>query len=148
MEFRWNDQAHKLQGIDAPSIHSATLKELTKNSRHQNSMFAICVQSVKGAPTKEIGAEKQQLIDQFSDIFQEPNQVPPARELNHRIALKEGAEPVNVRPYRYAYFQKAEIEKQVHDMLQLGLIRSSTSSFSSPVLLVKKKDGSLRFCTN
>ena len=39
----------------------------------------------------------------------------------------------------YAYFPKAEIEKQVQDMIKLGLIRSSTSPFSSLVLLVKKK---------
>lgn len=52
-----------------------------------------------------------------------------------------------MRPYRYAYFQKAEIEKQVHDMLKLGLIRTSTSPFLSPVLLVKKKDGTWWFCT-
>jgi len=62
-----------------------------------------------------------------------------SREIDHHINLKEGTEPINVRPYKYAYFQKAEIEKQVHDMLKLGLIRSSTSPFSSPVLLVKKK---------
>ena len=105
-------------------------------------MFAICVQTANEAPKNGIGAKMQQLLDQFSDIFQEPNQIPPKRELDHRTALKEGAEPVIVRPYRYAYFQKAGIEKQVHDMLQLGLIRSNTSSFSSPVLLVKKKDGS------
>jgi hypothetical protein len=53
-----------------------------------------------------------------------------------------------VRPYRYAYFQNAKIEKQVHDMLKLGQIKSSTSPFLSLVLLVKKKDGSWRFCTN
>ncbi|KAL5779345.1 hypothetical protein ACOSQ2_010082 [Xanthoceras sorbifolium] len=78
----------------------------------------------------------------------EPKQLPPTREIDHRINLKEGIRPIKVRPYRYAYFQKSKIEKQVHNMLKLGLIRPSTSPLSSPVLLVKKKDGTWRFCTN
>ncbi|XP_021905112.1 uncharacterized protein LOC110820048 [Carica papaya] len=53
-----------------------------------------------------------------------------------------------LRPYRYAYFQRSEIEKQVNAILDSGLIRPSTSSFSSPVLLVHKKDGTLRFYTD
>lgn len=55
---------------------------------------------------------------------------------------------MNVRPYRYAYFQKGEIEKQIQNMLQMGLICPSINPFSSPVLLAKKKDGSWRFCTD
>ena len=42
-------------------------------------------------------------------------------------------------PYRYAPALKSEIEKQVADMLQSGIIESSKSEFSSSVILVKKK---------
>lgn len=90
----------------------------------------------------------QPVLEEYAALFQEPTQVPPHREIEHSIVLKEGTESVNVRPYRYAYFQKAEIERQVNEMLMAGLIRQSTSPFSSPVLLVKKKDGTWRFCTD
>jgi len=43
---------------------------------------------------------------------------------------------------------KDEIERQVQDMLSQGLIQCSSSAFTYPVLLVKKKDGSCRFCVD
>jgi len=62
--------------------------------------------------------------------------------------LAEGADPVKARPYRYPQSQKKEIEKMVGDMLQEGIIVPNTSPFSSPIILVKKKGGTWRFCTN
>ena len=78
----------------------------------------------------------------------EPSELPPRRACDHTIPLVPGASPVAIRQYRYAPKLKDEIEQQVSDMLQSGMIRPSTSPFSSPVLLVRKKDGSWRFCVD
>ncbi|GAU48361.1 hypothetical protein TSUD_282420 [Trifolium subterraneum] len=90
--------------------------------------------------------ELEGLLDKYEDIFKEPRGLPPRREKEHVINLKEGHDAVNVRPYRYPHHHKNEIETQVQELLTAGVIRHSTSSFSSPVILVKKKDGSWRMC--
>lgn len=84
----------------------------------------------------------------FAHVFDEPSSLPPSRAFDHSIPLMTGALPVNVRPYRYTPTQKDEIELQVKEMLAKGTIQPSSSPFSSPVLLVKKKDGTWRFCVD
>jgi hypothetical protein len=88
------------------------------------------------------------LLEQFESLFRAPTSLPPNRPVDHKIALPPNSTPVNVRPYRYPHFQKHEIELQIKDMLAQGLIQPSASAFSSPVLLVRKKDGSWRFCVD
>ncbi|KAF5477262.1 hypothetical protein F2P56_003913 [Juglans regia] len=68
-------------------------------------------------------------------------------QLNAQPAL-EGTSPISTRPYRYPYYQKTEIEKIVADLLKTGVIRPSSSPFSSPVLLVCKADGSWHLCVD
>ena len=53
-----------------------------------------------------------------------------------------------MRPYRVPEAQKERIEKCIDDMLDQGVIRPSASPRASPVVLVKKPDGSDRFCAD
>ncbi|KOM26277.1 hypothetical protein LR48_Vigan246s000500 [Vigna angularis] len=87
-------------------------------------------------------AELEDILEDFEDIFQEPKGLPPNRSMNHQIRVKVSVDPVNVRPYRYPHLLKTEIEKQVSEMLTSRIIRPSNSPYSSPVILVKKKDES------
>lgn len=88
------------------------------------------------------------ILARFEEVIKPVEGLPPSRTEDHAISLREGQEPISVRPYRYLQTQKDEIERLVEEMLRTGIIRPSTSPYSSPVLLVRKKDGSWRFCVN
>lgn len=90
----------------------------------------------------------QLLLKEFPLVCSVPSELPPVRSCDHTIPLVQGAQPVNIRPYRYPPALKDEIESQVAQMFQQGLIQPSMSSFASPVLLVKKKGGTWRFCVD
>ena len=49
-------------------------------------------------------------------------------------------------PYRLSYAENLELQRQIEDLLKKGLIAKSNSPYSSPVLFVKKKDGTMRMC--
>ncbi|KAL6331615.1 hypothetical protein AAG906_011555 [Vitis piasezkii] len=128
MQCRWKYET----GLRTTPIQPVEFQCLSKEARQGHALFAIYA-TEEGNSTPVL-QELKELIEAFDDIF----------HIEHQITLEEGTDPINVRPYRYAYFQKDEIERQVSDMLNSGLIRPSSSPFSSPVLLVKKKDGSWR----
>lgn len=88
------------------------------------------------------------LTMKYSSLFQPLTTLPPSRPIDHKITLIPNSAPMSVRPYRNPYYQKQEIEEQVASMLASGLIQPSFSPFSPPVLLVKKKDCSWRFCVD
>lgn len=82
----------------------------------------------------------QSLLTTYDDLLIIPTGFPQSRPFDHRIPLQPRATPINVLPYRYPHLQKAEIKRLVCDMLKDGILHPSTSPFSSPVMLIKKKD--------
>ena len=85
------------------------------------------------------------LISNFVDIFA-PNPKKPTlvKNMEHRIITTE-TQPVNRKPYRIPHAWHSEIDTQISEMLQNDIIRHSSSPWNAPVILVKKKDGSMRF---
>jgi len=81
------------------------------------------------------------LLQTYRQVFDVSSGLPPPRLHDHSIPLLEGSNPVKVKPYRYPHSQKAQIEKMIQEILNEGLIQPRTSSFSSPIILVKKTDG-------
>ncbi|CAM5127601.1 unnamed protein product [Eretmochelys imbricata] len=55
------------------------------------------------------------------------------------------AHPIRAQPYRVSPQAKTAIEREIQDMLQVGVIRPSGSAWASPV---HKPDGDIRFCTD
>ncbi|XP_061344472.1 uncharacterized protein LOC133290409 [Gastrolobium bilobum] len=86
------------------------------------SLEGIKVQEVSGILPELLELEQKiplpiwDILVQFQPVFQLPRGLPPFRGCDHAINLVEGARPVNVRPYRYGYHQKAEIEHQVSEL--------------------------------
>lgn len=58
------------------------------------------------------------------------------------------AKPVSAWRRKLSEEEHAYIKAEVEKYLQMGIIRPSYSSWSSPVVLAPKKDGTLRFCVN
>jgi len=79
-------------------------------------------------------------------VFEEPHLLPPACPYDQRIHLLPGSALVAVRPYHYPQLQMDELERQCAAMLAQGIIRQSTSPFSTPVIMVRKPDSMWRFC--
>jgi hypothetical protein len=97
---------------------------------------------------QDIPAPVAQVLSEFQDVLAESTELPPHMQYDPTIPLLPNDAPVNSRPYRYSPLHKDEIERQVKQLLQSGMITTSTSPFASPVLLVPAKDGSWQFCVD
>ncbi|GJX38873.1 putative reverse transcriptase domain-containing protein [Tanacetum coccineum] len=80
----------------------------------------------------------------FPDVFPEDlSGLPLTRQVEFQIDLKPGAAPVARAPYRLAPSKMKELSEQLKELSEKAFIRPSSSPWGSPVLFVKKKDGSI-----
>ena len=65
--------------------------------------------------------------------------------IQHRVKLTDDT-PIRCKPYPLPYTMRKELRNEVDSMLEMGVVRPSTSPYMSPIVMVKKKDGSNRVC--
>ena len=94
----------------------------------------------------------QTLLKAYQDVVPEDAEAkppyPPPRAIDHEIETIPGISPPNKPVYRMSPAELEELQRQLTDLLDRGLIRPSTSPYASPIIFVKKKDGSFRLCVD
>jgi hypothetical protein len=98
-------------------------------------------------PEPSISLSDIPFVNEYTDVFPEDvMSIPPEREIEFSIDLVPGSQPISVAPYRMSPLELRELKSQLEELLQKHFIRPSVSPWGAPVLLVKKKDGTMRLC--
>ena len=95
----------------------------------------------------ELQALKNLIIEYHAAFAKSNTDLGCLKECPHQIELT-GDPPPPARPYRVPQAQEAALREQLDKLLEANIIRPSSSPFQSPVVLVKKRDNSLRLCVD
>ena len=76
-----------------------------------------------------------------------PN-LPVALRVAHEIQIKPGSAPIKQKTRGIPYNYRDDFKKTILEMKAAGMVVDSKSPWSSPIRLVKKKDGSIRICVD
>ena len=85
------------------------------------------------------------LVRRYPDVFTD---MPGETDvIQHQIRLTDDM-PIRCKPYPLPYAMREELRNEVDTMLEMGVVRPSTSPYASPIVMVKKKDGSNKVCVD
>ena len=131
-------------------LNNLQLKRLVR--KQGNKLYMVQVKAVEHTEREKPleASTANWILEDYADVFPKelPAGPPPDRGVKHHIELLPGTEPPSKAAYRLPIAQINELRKQMEDLLKKGHIRPSTSPFGAPMLMVKKKDGSMRLCVD
>ena len=106
MCFWYKDKQILLQGLSQVSSSSfVDCKTFFKAPMKRGLLLQIAGVETN-ASKAGIPAEVDAMLQEFSQVFKTSIELPPLRGHEHSIVLKEGAQPICQRPYRYPFYKK------------------------------------------
>jgi hypothetical protein len=129
-----------------------SVKELPDEFKKDEEMHFVLVRKPRVILTStsidDLPEEIQELLENFVDIVVDdlPCSFPPIRSISHHIDLMLGVS-LPKKSYRLMLQENEEVKKQVHNLMDKGLIRESLSPCIVPKMLSLKKDGGWSMCT-
>ena len=88
-------------------------------------------------------AKVQELINGFSDVLTD---LPGRTNLAEFSVHLTTSQPVNSKAYQTPYALRDKVKQEIEAMLRMGVIEQSESAYASPIVMVRKSDGKMRFC--
>ena len=99
--------------------------------------------SMDEALENEKKTQLERIVSKYRSVFTD---LPGTTNLAEHVIETTVKEPVRAKPYPTPYAVRETVEEEVQKMLDMGVIEPSCSPYNSPIVLVKKKDNSTRFC--
>ena len=132
----------------------AEVKEMAKkeNERRNANDLPAALQDLVDRSSKQLDREqkcklKETLLN-YQDVIAFNDEDMGFTEIVKHQIHTEGAKPIKQRIRRLPHHMTEEVDKHVDDMLKRGVIEESSSPWAAGVVLVKKRDGSFRFCVD
>ncbi|GLJ42659.1 hypothetical protein SUGI_0884240 [Cryptomeria japonica] len=138
-------------GSSVMSMRGKEFLKVLKKEGHQGHAIVLKPKDeAKVDPMSEVPQEVQGLLKKYVEVIGDemPNSFPSMRDVNHQIDLIPGENLPNKASYKMTPSQNEEIAKQVQELLDKGFIKKSLSPCVVPTMLVPKKGGKWRMCTD
>ena len=118
----------------------------------EKTKLIISLEEGKDVPIGQLeqqqNGELNDLLTQYKDLFAKTMADLRQTDIGEHVIITENVPPIKRSAYRAAPKENEFIKSEIDEMLQQGLVQPSKSPWSFPVVIVKKKNGKLRFCVN
>ena len=137
-----DDQAYVIQTVKIPE----NPENDDLNAEIENDVDEIMQLAASELQNSDIKQKLRELVKQYRDVFAlAKDPLGTAVGTEHRIETKD-AVPIKMAPYKIAPHKLPAIRAEIQEVLGKGVIVPSRNPFSSPIVMVPKKDGTNRMC--